>query len=283
MNKTLFVAQFNEINSYNSLSLSRQIQKNNLFCLFNDYKSYELYNKVIMNDNNQSITINNRDLKIINMFEDKKAYSYFVFFHYTEIVFDEQKIAEIANHITKDAVGLYLENKHMLTIVKYEHIVDLNRNGCSYKNLFNDIKNINFKKQNVGSDIIDHKNIPDIINYEDDNCLFALFDGRQDFGIVQSYCYFNKNNQKIYNIKNNILGTILEHKKDNIVIEWNLDNINTVCSYTNENGYFIWIKYGQNCSTKFSNILNLMCITKLVNRAKYYIGAFSHGNTTSKW
>ena len=68
MNKTLFVAQFNEINSYNSLSLSRQIQKNNLFCLFNDYKSYELYNKVIMNDNNQSITINNRDLKIINMF-----------------------------------------------------------------------------------------------------------------------------------------------------------------------------------------------------------------------
>jgi len=239
MNKVLFIAKFNETNSYNSVSISKQIPKNKLLCFFNDYKSYELFSKIILSDNNLAKIID-LNLNITNMINEyKNTYSHFIFIHYSDIVFDEEKIVAIANGVKNEPVGIYIEDKHMATIARYEDLIELNRKHCQYKNLFKEIKNMTSKKHIVGHDIIDHKNIPDIINYENDKCLFAFFNERKNLGLVQSYCYFNKNNQKIYNIDNNVLGTVIQHTDNDITIEWNLDSSDTSCVYANENGCFI--------------------------------------------
>lgn len=239
MNNILFIAKFNPTNSYNSVSMSKQILNNKLLCFLSDYKSYELFSNMILSDNNLVRVIDN-NAKITNMIEEQKNnYTHFIFIHYSDIVFDEEKLIAIANNVKNEAVGIYIEDKHMMTIARYNDLIELNRKNCLYKNLFKEIKNIASKKQNVGYDIINHKNMPDIINYENDKCLFAFFTERTNLGLVQSYCYFNKNNQKIYNIDNNILGTVIKYTDDDITIEWDLDTKDVSCVYVSENGCFI--------------------------------------------
>jgi len=58
--------------------------------------------------------------------------------------------------------------------------------------------------------------------YEDAFCIFGKFLGSNN--ILSSYAYFNKNNNKIYNIHNNILGKIIDYNNDIIEVEWILDD-----------------------------------------------------------
>lgn len=73
--------------------------------------------------------------------------------------------------------------------------------------------------------------------YEDDFCVFCYFSGYQN--IVASHSYFNKNNKKIYNIKNNVMGEVIEYEKDFIEVKWNLsDGYSKTIKYFKESNIF---------------------------------------------
>ena len=58
--------------------------------------------------------------------------------------------------------------------------------------------------------------------YEDHLCMFAKFLGSNN--ILSSYVYFNKNNNKIYSIYNNLLGNIINYTGNIIKVEWSVNN-----------------------------------------------------------
>jgi len=60
--------------------------------------------------------------------------------------------------------------------------------------------------------------------YEDKNCIFAKFSSVKSIELVDSFIYINKNNNKIYNIDNNIIGHLLDRTGNKIVIEWQLND-----------------------------------------------------------
>lgn len=69
--------------------------------------------------------------------------------------------------------------------------------------------------------ILENKNNSECY-YEDAFCIFGKFLGSNN--ILSSYAYFNKNNNKIYNIHNNLLGKIIDYNNDIIEVEWILDD-----------------------------------------------------------
>jgi hypothetical protein len=67
--------------------------------------------------------------------------------------------------------------------------------------------------------------------YEDESCVFGKFIHRLNPS-YDSFMYLNKNNNKIYNIANNILGHIVETKENTkiITVQWQ-DDIGTTNEY----------------------------------------------------
>lgn len=225
--------------------MSRQIKNNKLLCLFDNHLAYPLYEQMIREDGNSSIIIRNRDTKIIDIFDStKNQFKYFIFIHKFNIVFNEDNIMSLIDKNLDDdekILKIHVNNTHILTVLRYKNIINMNREGCVYKNLFHMLKILTSKTLKINADeyTINCYNNIDMAFYENDTCLFAFFDQCKPLGIVGSYCYFNKNNQKIFNIENNIFGKIQKYDVDTISIQWIIANDYKICNYIKEDDMFI--------------------------------------------
>jgi hypothetical protein len=74
--------------------------------------------------------------------------------------------------------------------------------------------------------------------YENENCLFSTLPMRPN-GIKKSPAYFNKNNNKIYSINNNIFGNVIEYSKDILIVDWKIDDVSHICEYKKHNNIFL--------------------------------------------
>lgn len=77
-----------------------------------------------------------------------------------------------------------------------------------------------------------------IIYYENNNCCFSILPARPN-GIRKSPVYFNKNNNKIYNIDNNVFGNVIEYNEKVLIVEWKINDSVYTCEYTKKHNVFI--------------------------------------------
>ena len=137
------------------------------------------------------------------------------------------------------------ENNKDIAIAVYSrsNVIELMRTDAT----INTIKDMHPTSSNTTSIVldclIDNKKIENIdpepepsMYYEDQNCLFCILGTRDN--ITRSAVYFNKNNQKIYNITNNIFGNVMKYSDTFLSVDWKIDNQNKACYYNKHNGNF---------------------------------------------
>jgi hypothetical protein len=262
MKDILFIAHYDHENSYDSLALSSQLINNNINILhiFTDQQISNLYHKYCYIQNKNYIKcLSNRSNSRISMTvsEYKNLYKKFFFLNTTKIIINN-------SDIKLDSSDQPICIKDLGYILSLQNIIDFDRKFFTYEDIFSDtlisqcvvkdkvdniinlknrLKPITDKENQQQLSMISIAETKPISNennfyYEDHDCIFAIFEER-NFGLVKSPAYFNKNNNKIYSLRNNCLGNVTKYSSDQIFIEWsiNTEKFNTLYSKNSNNMY----------------------------------------------
>jgi hypothetical protein len=253
MKDTLFIAYYDYKNSYDCFSLSSQLTNDNINILhiFTDQQMANLYHKYCYIQNKNYIKcLNNKSTKFLTVISEyKNLYKKFFFLNTTKIIFND-------NNIKSDNLDQPIYIKNIGYILSLQNIIDFDRRSFTYEDIFSDglisqcvVKNMTgitdlnnrFEPQVSTEDIVINTTVTSNENnfhYEDNDCLFAIFDERK-FGLAKSPAYFNKNNNKIYSVRNNCLGNVTKYSYNQIFIEWyiNTEKFNTLYVKNSNNMY----------------------------------------------
>lgn len=126
-----------------------------------------------------------------------------------------------------------------ILILDRSQVIELIRNSFSIEYLFDQCNNI--KSNRITEYLIDQtkliNNKETDIFYENEHCLFCVLDNKKM--LKKSVAYMNKNNNKIFNVNNNIFGTIVRYDDLNLVVEWKINDESQIYTYTKHNLVFI--------------------------------------------
>jgi hypothetical protein len=196
------------------------------------YKDYENINKIFIQDFNTSI----KDLLKNEIQKYEKILIYSCRLSFTS------KLKNIL-----DNIGFIVpENNMSIAMGSYNRqgIIDLMRTDQTVSNikslLDTGIENNPSYKTDLLIDSSKIVKLSDQINdtvfYEDDHCLFCILGERET--ISRSVVYLNKNNQKIFNIKNNIFGNVMQYSGSFLSVDWKIGTNNKACYYNKYNDNF---------------------------------------------
>lgn len=241
MQEILYISYFNKNNYYDYLGIYNQIsmQSNNLLALFENEKLYQHYNSLYMSKQKlYKKVLADIDTSFFDIVKNYiNQYKYFIFIINTKL-FIKNDIKDMISTLNGLSC-ININNDIILIVTKNIDLIE-KKEKLSYSSLLNKqfvcenyIKNFD-KYISIYEDI--HDNTSDdkknITFYEDDLCLFAIFDSKYHCGLVSSPVYMNKKNQKIYNVHNNCVGNVLEYiDKTAITINWFIDNSYRQCTY----------------------------------------------------
>lgn len=237
----LYISLFTRSNHYDCLGLSYQIN-NDLLCIFSDEEYYYLYSSLLFKYGNK-IKIINDDPSILELIGKlKQEYSHVVLLHNTKFIIEHLNITNILNKSTQpDTIHNLIDenNKTAITIIPMSCLNELSRNNITMFSIIMNPKNILKDNSNIRlSNYYPHAIIPEIqykknknIFYEDNNCIFAIFDQKNSLPLLKSPCYINKHNQRIYSTTNSCAGEILSSSNDEYHIKWSYNNMIYDCKY----------------------------------------------------
>jgi hypothetical protein len=245
-----FIFEKNE-DSYDCLGLCSQIKEidsANIFIVFQNKEVYEKYKEYISVEKKEYISYISDNSKIylydiLKNFYHK--YKYFFISKHTKIFINKNYIHK--NENIKNST-IFLEEKNISGIMFC--LEDLLKSNLKIDDIINnniDEKYFNIKKHPLPIKILNIENNQEIKNtkkteniiYENDLCLFTFLQGTGD--MIGSMVYFNKNNYKIYNINNNILGEVKYYDIENLEVKWGVtEQIFVIYKYyKKENTYYI--------------------------------------------
>jgi hypothetical protein len=255
MKETLFISYYDHENCHDCLAMSSQLIDNNINILhiFTDQQVSNLYHRYCYIQNKNHIKcLNNKSNKLSTIISEyKNLYKKFFFLNTSKIIINNCNIK--INNLDQP---IYI--KDLGYVVSFKHIIDFDRESVTYEDVFSDnlisrcivnnkIDNIINLKDKVKIDKIKNNynytvianNQAENVHYEDFNCLFAIFAERKD-NLKKSPAYFNKNNNKIYSVHNNCLGSVVDYSFDKISIEWVINTEKFITSYNkNSNNMYM--------------------------------------------
>lgn len=250
----MYIAFFNNKNHQDCLNLANQIdsKNNTLLCIFENQSSFMFYNLKIIEKGHKCLVIDNLNFSPIQLLKDfLNKRLYFAFLNKTNIVIRD--LDNYINHNKNSGIICLTKNKEIiLTLISTDTILSLPRNILCDTIIYNPNKLSNVQHNKITNNVVDFYNPENYINnddipwfignayYENNRCIFSIFEGVP--GIWSSPCVVNKQNNKVYNINNNIAG-IANIQKDQISIVWTLDNRSEAnVTYFKNNDRYIPIK-----------------------------------------
>jgi hypothetical protein len=234
--------------SYDCVGLCSQIKKTNsgnILAIFDNKECFDIYKEQILIEKEYISYIEKRTISIQEILKKYyHKYKYFFISKYTKVLINQNYIHN--ENLTKPTV--FLEEKDILGVVF--SLESLLKSNLIIDNIINnniDEKFFNIQRHNLPIKTLKVKNNKEIQNvnqtknilYENQLCLFAFLQGSDN--LVDSMCYFNKNNNKIYSVNNNVMGEVIYYDTENLKINWKItEKISKVYEYIkNENIYYI--------------------------------------------
>jgi hypothetical protein len=220
-----FIKQNNKNNLLINIVLENKIQYD-LSATISEYKEYFKYETHIR------FVSYNRDTPIRELIENLiSKYKALVCLSNSCLYnsgFDRFVDEQINNNHSVIKILVNNNQNYPTLIYKNLQIIELIRNNITIDNFLNLIPSDN--NCTINSNLVKILSIKppiDIVNkvlpnpemfYENNNCIFAFFQGTDQ--IVNSFVYINKNNKKLFNIEQNMVGLISSMSNDQISITW---------------------------------------------------------------
>lgn len=216
--------------------------------LFSSSEIRDVYYHYFMNDTNKLKFLFNTENIVKDILSTYRNFQWFVFLSPLAL-YDKDVTEEIHGALLKtdqQQIVFYPHNEknnaHNFSVAtnKQKFLEYSTNNEMTIRQIINTIKSSYDTKKIPLLKSVAIKNVfteqPKICFHEDDMCMFAKFLSHNN--IVESFAYLNKKNNRMYNIANNIVGSMYHKNDDYIVVEWQTDLNATV------------IKYWLNSSTK---------------------------------
>lgn len=230
LNSPSVCSQFIKQNNKNNLLINLFLENNIQYDLSATISEYKEYFK----DESQIKFLSyNRDTPIKQFIESLvskyKALIYLCSNCLYNIGFDSFVDQQINNNKDSTIKVLVNNNQNYPTLIyKNLEIIELLRNNITIDNFLTMIPSNNSCIVNTNLvKILSIKPPIDATNkvlpnpemfYENNNCIFAFFQGINQ--IQSSFIYINKNNKKLFNIEQNMMGIISSMSDDQISITW---------------------------------------------------------------
>lgn len=219
----------NDTNPYNCLGICSQIKKINLanaLFVFDNKETYDSYKEYIITEKEYISYIadysTSRISDILKSYYNR--YKYFLISGHSKVLINQNYlINKKENLITKPIA--FSDNKKILGALFSLDL--LLKNNIDIHSLMTNIDTSLFdiQTQNLPIKVLEetkNENIKKTENtvclYENHNCLFAALKGSKHF--IDSMAYFNKNNNKIYSVDNNVMGDVINYSENKIKIVW---------------------------------------------------------------
>lgn len=242
MRNLLLIAHFDTNNSYDCMSLTPLLKNQDSLILFNNQDLYYIYsNHIIQNHLHKTQLCEDSAVSILSLTKNIfNQYKYFIIL---------QKTSIIINDLCCNFIHKSMQNNEIMDIIIDNNIVGVivSKNYLTNSSLETTLYSfLNYKVKNPVIDISNYaKYIPRLVSqkiikeyvsspnvfFENNNCVFAIVGDSRTNNLQKSPCYINKQNNKIYNIDNNIIGEVLENHQDKLLIEWAINDTKKVIKY----------------------------------------------------
>lgn len=234
INNILYIANFQqETQAAASIiyCLLHQELSTNIIGLFNNSIIKDIYYNYFINHTDKLKLYDTDKIQMVCKDHINK-YQYFVILSNTCLYNQKyhEELTKICRNIN-DTTIVYPQNSEQIKdktiIVNKQKIIEYLPGDFSIQDLQNlYLTNNQIAKvasfQSVSMDYtVNHNNTL----YVDDYCIFGKFTNNNNYGLLDSMAYINKNNNRVYNIVNNIIGYVTQQSDDTITIEWQTDNI----------------------------------------------------------
>jgi hypothetical protein len=239
----LYIAFFTKLNHYDCVGLSGQIA-GDLICVFNNEIFYSKYYNVLSKNKNKIKIIHQDPLMSEIIDTIKNNYTHIAYLHNTKLIIDSLNIDAILKKSENNALINHVmdeKDKCVITFFKSSNNINLIKNKITFYSFVLSPKNIfktdsqKIRLSNYYYDLLlDEENEikkNNKIYYEDNNCIFAIFDKKDSTPLARSPCYVNKHNKKIYSTTNFCVGAIISSSKEKYQIKWLYNNILYDCEY----------------------------------------------------
>jgi hypothetical protein len=218
MNNILYVTKYTNTHHMCpsiTYSLLNQNNKPNILAVFDNYVVKDLYYNYFMAHSSHISFHASSPLKISLLQQYLTKYKWFVFLS-TDCLYDRDYCDEIEKFCSSPENSSFLVcpqnykySSNRTTILNNDLVKQQIINDQNLDNIF---ETYNSKLSNTKS-VISFKSIAlDSYTantnafYEDSYCVFCNFMSGSQFNLVDSFVYINKNNNRVYNIANNIVG-----------------------------------------------------------------------------
>lgn len=226
-----------------------QTNDNNIIYHIFNHKNYEqsfvdIYKQFYSENlkNNKFIVIDfEQDLS--ETINDIHKYEKFIIIN-PNLAFKSGTYQILTNSNYKSIVPINSNTKHASIYTRSEFI-DIIRKKLNIKDILNKEKELPVDNYYQASDVINQKTQPpknskathtDVF-YEDNNCLFCMLGKKSN--LIESPVYFNKNNNKVFNVTNNIFGNVMSYNGESIVVIWKMDTGFHTHTYHKLNNMFV--------------------------------------------
>lgn len=234
MNNILYVTKYansNHMCSSITYSLLNQNNKINILALFDNYITKDLYYNYFLTHSDQVSFIASNPLKSNLLKEYLSKYRWFVFLS-TDCLYDRDYHDEIDKFCSSSDANLlvspqnykYVSNRTVILTNQSikQHIIN--------EDSIDDILQTYNSPTSSTRSVISFKSIAlecytsnTNVLHEDNYCLFGNFISKPQFNLVDSFVYINKNNHRVYNIANNVVGQLVNRTENSINITWQND------------------------------------------------------------
>lgn len=240
MNNILYVTKYTRAHNMCpsiTYSLLNQNKKPNILAVFDNCIIKDLYYNYFVSYSNY-ITFYASNVLKINLLRDYLAkYKWFVFLS-TDCLYDRDYCEEVEKFcLSSDGSNFLISpqnHKHSsskTTVFTNDFIKQQIINDEKFDNIFqtynpalSNIRSfISFKSVALDSYIVDSNTF-----YEDNYCVFCNFINNSKYNLLDSFVYINKNNNRVYNIANNIVGQLINRTTNSMTMDWQNDQNQTV-------------------------------------------------------